>query len=376
MTASPIAFIDLQAQRARLGDTVDQAIAKVLDHGRFIMGPEVAELEKRLADMGGAAHCVSCSSGTDSLLLVLMAWGIGPGDAVFVPAMTFASTAEVVALTGATPVFCDVQPDTFNMDTASLESAIATAKDAGLNLKAVIPVDLFGQPADYPAIQKIADAHGLKVMADSAQSYGGALGGKPVGSWGDATSVSFFPAKPLGCYGDGGAVLTDDADLAARMRSLRVHGQGTNKYDNMAVGLNARLDTIQAAILLTKLDIFEDEIEKRQAVAARYAEGLAGIATPPAMIDGAVSAWAQYTIRVADRDAVAAALKERGVPTAVYYPVALSDQPAYAHYPRAGNGTPVSQALAHDVLSLPMHPYLDAATQDRILAALKEAVGA
>ncbi len=376
MTASPIAFIDLQAQRARLGDTVDQAIAKVLDHGRFIMGPEVAELEKRLADMGGAAHCVSCSSGTDSLLLVLMAWGIGPGDAVFVPAMTFASTAEVVALTGATPVFCDVQPDTFNMDTASLESAIATAKDAGLNLKAVIPVDLFGQPADYPAIQKIADAHGLKVMADSAQSYGGALGGKTVGSWGDATSVSFFPAKPLGCYGDGGAVLTDDADLAARMRSLRVHGQGTNKYDNVAVGLNARLDTIQAAVLLAKLDIFEDEIEKRQAVAARYAEGLAGIATPPAVIDGAVSAWAQYTIRVADRDAVAAALKERSVPTAVYYPVALSDQPAYAHYPRAGNGTPVSQALAHDVLSLPMHPYLDAATQDRILAALKEAVGA
>ncbi|UTW51679.1 DegT/DnrJ/EryC1/StrS aminotransferase family protein [bacterium SCSIO 12827] len=376
MTASPIAFIDLQAQRARLGDAVDQAIAKVLDHGRFIMGPEVAELEKRLADMGGAAHCVSCSSGTDSLLLVLMAWGIGPGDAVIVPAMTFASTAEVVALTGATPVFCDVLPDTFNMDTASLESAVATAKDAGLNLKAVIPVDLFGQPADYPAIQKIADAHGLKVMADSAQSYGGALGGKPVGSWGDATSVSFFPAKPLGCYGDGGAVLTNDADLAARMRSLRVHGQGTNKYDNVAVGLNARLDTIQAAVLLAKLDIFADEIEKRQAVAARYAEGLAEVATPPAVIDGAVSAWAQYTIRVADRDAVAAALKEQGVPTAVYYPVALSDQPAYAHYPRAGNGTPVSQALAHDVLSLPMHPYLDAATQDRILAALKEAVGA
>ncbi|MCF3627951.1 DegT/DnrJ/EryC1/StrS aminotransferase family protein [Thalassospiraceae bacterium LMO-SO8] len=376
MSASPIAFIDLQAQRARLGDTVDRAIAKVLDHGRFIMGPEVAELETRLAEMGGAKHCVSCSSGTDSLLLVLMAWDIGPGDAVIVPAMTFASTAEVVALTGATPVFCDVLPDTFNMDPASVEGAIAVAKDNGLTLKAIIPVDLFGQPADYPAIQKIADAHGLKVMADSAQSYGGALGGKPVGSWGDATSVSFFPAKPLGCYGDGGAVLTDDGDLAARMRSLRVHGQGTNKYDNVAVGLNARLDTLQAAILLAKLDIFEDEINLRQDVAARYAEGLAGIATPPAVVDGAISAWAQYTIRVADRDAVAAALKEKGVPTAVYYPVALSDQPAYAHYPRAGNGTPVSQALAHDVLSLPMHPYLDAATQDRILAALKEAVAA
>ena len=376
MTDTPIAFIDLQAQRARLGDAIDTAIAKVLDHGRFIMGPEVAELEGSLAEMGGTAHCVSCSSGTDSLLLVLMAWGIGPGDAVIVPAMTFASTAEVVALTGATPVFCDVFDDTFNMDPASLEDAIAVAKDRGLNLAAVIPVDLFGQPADYRAIQKIADAHGLKVLADSAQSFGGALAGKPVGSWGDATSVSFFPAKPLGCYGDGGAVLTDDADLAAKMRSLRVHGQGTNKYDNVVIGLNARLDTLQAAILLCKLDIFADEIEKRQVVAARYAAGLAGLATPPAVIDGAVSAWAQYTIKVANRDAVAAALKDRGVPTAVYYPVSLSDQPAYAHYPRTAKGAPVSAALTHEVLSLPMHPYMDEATQDRILAAVKEAVAA
>ena len=372
---APIAFIDLQAQRARLGDAIDSAIAKVLDHGRFIMGPEVGELEKRLAEMGGAAHCVSCSSGTDSLLLVLMAWGIGPGDAVFVPAMTFASTAEVVALTGATPVFCDVFDDTFNMDPASLEDAIAVAKDQGLNLAAVIPVDLFGQPADYPAVQRIADAHGLKVMADSAQSFGGALGGKPIGTFGNATSISFFPAKPLGCYGDGGAVLTDDADLAAKMRSLRVHGQGTNKYDNVVVGLNARLDTIQAAVLLAKLTIFEDEIEKRQVVAARYNDALADVCTPPAMIDGGISAWAQYTIKVANRDAVAAALKEKGVPTAVYYPVALSDQPAYAQYPRAGNGTPVSAALAHDVLSLPFHPYLDEATQDRIIAAVTEAAG-
>ncbi|HAD88189.1 MAG TPA: aminotransferase DegT [Rhodospirillaceae bacterium] len=374
MTDTPIAFIDLQAQRARLGAAIDTAIAKVLDHGRFIMGPEIGELEKRLAAMAGKAHCVSCSSGTDSLLLVLMAWGVGPGDAVIVPAMTFASTAEVVALTGATPVFCDVFDDTFNMDPASLESAIAVAKDQGLNLAAVIPVDLFGQSADYPAIQKIADAHGLKVLADSAQSFGGALGGKPVGTFGDATSVSFFPAKPLGCYGDGGAVLTDDAGLAAKMRSLRVHGQGTNKYDNVAVGLNARLDTVQAAVLLAKLEIFEDEIEKRQVVAARYAAALAGVCTPPAVIEGAVSAWAQYTIKVGNRDAVAAALKDIGVPTAVYYPVALSDQPAYAHYPRAGNGTPVSAALAHEVLSLPMHPYLDEATQNRIIEALKDAV--
>ena len=374
--AAPIPFIDLQAQRARLGDKIDAAIAKVLDHGKFIMGPEVAQLEERLAALGGAKYCVSCSSGTDSLLLVLMAWEIGPGDAVIVPAMTFASTAEVVALTGATPVFCDVFGDTFNMDPASFEGAIAVAKDKGLKPKAVIPVDLFGQPADYPAIEKIAAKHGLLVMADSAQSFGGWLAGKPVGAWGAATSVSFFPAKPLGCYGDGGAVLTDDADLAQRMKSLRVHGQGTNKYDNVRIGLNARLDTLQAAVLLAKLDIFPDEIKERQDVARRYDSLLAGMAVTPRVIDGAVSAWAQYTLRVKNRDAVAKKLNALGVPTAVYYPVALSDQPAYAHYPRAGNGTPVSQALADDVLSLPFHPYLDAPTQERIAAALKDALAA
>jgi len=374
--AAPIPFVDLQAQRARLGDKVDTAIAKVLEHGKFIMGPEVAALEERLAALGGTKYCVSCSSGTDSLLLVLMAWEIGPGDAVIVPAMTFASTAEVVALAGATPVFCDVHPDTFNMDPASFEAAVAVAKEKGLTPRAVIPVDLFGQPADYPAIEKIAARHGLLVLADAAQSYGGALSGKPVGAWGAATSVSFFPAKPLGCYGDGGAVLTDDADLAARMKSLRVHGQGTNKYDNVRIGLNARLDTIQAAVLLAKLDIFPDEIAERQAVAQRYDSLLGGIATTPRVIEGAVSAWAQYTLRIENRDAVAKKLNAAGVPTAVYYPVALSDQPAYAHYPRAGNGTPVSQALADDVLSLPFHPYLDAATQDRIAKALKDVLAA
>ncbi|MEK9672147.1 MAG: DegT/DnrJ/EryC1/StrS family aminotransferase [Rhodospirillaceae bacterium] len=373
MTDQPIAFIDLQAQRARIGDKIEKAIARVLDHGKFIMGPEVAAFEKRMADHGGTAHCVSCSSGTDALSLILMGWGIGPGDAVIVPAMTFAATAEVVCLTGATPVFCDVAGDTFNMDVDSLKDAIVQAKAAGLRPKAVIPVDLFGQPADYPAICAVAHENGMKVLADAAQSFGGSLNGKPVGTWGDAAATSFFPAKPLGCYGDGGAVLTDDGDLAARMRSIRVHGQGTNKYDNVVVGLNARLDTIQAAILLQKLDIFADEIETRQAVAARYGELIGNIAAVPYVMPGAVSAWAQYTIRIPGRDAVQKKLQAAGVPTAVYYPVPLGDQPAYAGFPRANTGTPVSEALARDVLSLPFHPYLDAATQERIATALKDA---
>lgn len=372
--ADPIAFIDLQAQRARLGTKIDEAIARVLTHGKFIMGPEVAELEARLAEHADVAHCVSCSSGTDALSLVLMAWGMGPGDAVFVPAMTFAATAEAVSLTGATPVFCDVLADTFNMDPDSLEDAIAIARGQGLKPKAVIPVDLFGQPAGYPALAAIAKAHGLKILADGAQSFGGSLNGRAVGGFGDATAISFFPAKPLGCYGDGGAVLTDNDDLADRMRSLRVHGQGTNKYDNVAIGLNARLDTIQAAILLQKLDIFGDEIDKRQVVAERYADLLANIAVIPHVVDGAVSAWAQYTIRVPDRTQVQERLKQAGVPTAVYYPVTLGDQPAYAACPRAGGGTPVSAALAGDVLSLPMHPYLDESTQARIADALKDAL--
>ncbi len=374
MTAPPIAFIDLQAQRTRLGAKIDEAITRVLDHGRFIMGPEVHELEARLATFAKANHCVSCSSGTDALLLILMAWEIGPGDAVFVPAMTFAATAEVVSLTGATPVFTDVLNDTFNMDPASLEDAIAVARAGDLTPRVVIPVDLFGQPADYPGLQDVADSHGLRLLADAAQSYGASLDGKRVGLFGDATAVSFFPAKPLGCYGDGGAVLTDDAGLAQKMRSLRVHGQGGNKYDNVAVGLNARLDTIQAAVLLQKMEIFEDEIERRQVIADRYTDLLANVAVTPKVLSGAVSAWAQYTLRIQGRDAVQGRLKEAGIPTAVYYPMALSDQTAYRDCPRAAAGTPVSQALSREVLSLPMHPYLEAADQERVAGAVKDAV--
>lgn len=374
MSDPALPFIDLQAQRARLGDRIDRAIAGVLDHGRFIMGPEVDALERRLADRAGVSYCVSCSSGTDALLLVLMAWGIGPGDGVIVPAMTFAATAEVVSITGATPVFCDVLADTYNLDPAKLDAAIAAGRDAGLNMAAIIPVDLFGQPADYPAIEAVASAHGLKILADGAQSFGGILHDRPVGAWGGATAVSFFPAKPLGCYGDGGGVLTDDQGLAERLISLRVHGQGGNKYDNARVGLNARLDTLQAAILLAKLEIFSEELDARQAVADRYGMALANRVATPRVIPGAASAWAQYTIRLGARDAVRRRLADAGIPTAVYYPAALCDQPAYAACPRPADGTPVAVGLAGEVLSLPMHPYLAPDTQDRILSACADAI--
>lgn len=372
---SQIAFIDLQAQRARLGDKIDSAIQKVLTHGGFIMGPEVREFEARLAEFCGAKHAISCSSGTDALLLPLMAEGVGAGDAVFVPSMTFASTAEVVALLGATPVFCDVLEDTFNMDPASLEAAIAAAKEKGLTPKAVIPVDLFGQPADFESLLPIAEKNGLFVLDDAAQGFGGTVKGKKIGTFGNATATSFFPAKPLGCYGDGGAVLTDDDTLADVMRSLRVHGKGTDKYDNVRVGVNARLDTIQAAILIEKLAIFPDEIEARNRIATRYNELLKDVAVVPVVAEGAVSVWAQYTLKVKDRAALQADIKNRGVPTAVYYPLPLHRQTAYKECPTPSGGLPVSDRLAESVISLPMHPYLDDPTQDRIVEAVRAAAG-
>lgn len=372
MTAS-IAFIDLQAQRRRLGKQVDQAIAAVLEHGAFIMGPEVRALEQSLGEFCGAREVVSCASGTDALLLVLMAWDIGPGDAVIVPSFTFVATAEVVALTGATPVFVDVLEDTFNMDPEALAPAVALARERGLNPRAVIPVDLFGQPADYERILPEAERLGLQVLADTAQGFGGAVGGQRTGTFGTATGTSFFPAKPLGCYGDGGAIFTDDAELAGRLRSVRVHGQGRDKYDNVRIGVNGRLDTIQAAILLCKLAIFEDEIEARNAVAKRYNEGLGDVVNVPNVRPGYTSVWAQYTVRVPNRDAVAPRLKAAGIPTAIYYPIPLHRQTGYAGYPAVGDLS-VSDRLAADVLSLPMHPYLDEALQDRIVAAVRDAV--
>lgn len=362
-----IPFIDLAAQQERIRPLIDAAIAQVLAHGRYILGPEVGELEEALAEFCGAKHCITTSSGTDALLMPLMAWGIGQGDAVFVPTFTFVATAEVVALTGATPVLVDVDEDSFNMDPASLEAAIETTSSSGLVPRAVIPVDLFGQPADYESIAAVAQAQNLRLLADSAQSFGATSRGRSAGSIGDAAATSFFPAKPLGCYGDGGAVFTNDDELADILRSLRGHGGGRDKYDNIRVGINGRLDTIQAAILLEKLKIFPDELERRQFVADRYASGLDGAVITPSIQDDFQSAWAQYTVRVGDRDTLAATCKSANIPTAIYYPTPLHKQTAYAQFPTAPDGAPVSETLAREVLSLPMHPYLEPAVQDRII---------
>jgi dTDP-4-amino-4,6-dideoxygalactose transaminase len=373
----PIPFIDVAAQRRRLGASIDEAIARVLGHCQFILGPEVRALEAELAAFCGARHAVSCASGTDALLLVLMARGIGPGDAVICPSFTFTATAEVVALAGATPVFADVEETSFNLDPDSLKRACATARRLGLRPMAVIPVDLFGQPADYRRIAPIADSEGLFVLADAAQSFGARCEDRRVGALAPATATSFFPSKPLGCYGDGGAVLTDDEELARAMRSLRVHGAGRDKYECVRIGLNGRLDTIQAAVLIEKLKIFPDEIAARERAARRYSAGLADLATVPTLAGGATSVWAQYTLRLAPgrRDALAGSLEGEGIPTAVYYPIPLHRQGPYRRFPVADGGAPVSERLAAQVISLPMHAYLDAAVQDRIIAAVRRALG-
>jgi dTDP-4-amino-4,6-dideoxygalactose transaminase len=372
-----IPFIDLAAQRRRLGKNIDEAIARVLGHCQFINGPEVTQLEAALAAFSGARHVVTCASGTDALLMVLMAKGVGRGDAVLCPSFTFSATGEAVALTGATPVFVDVDEATFNMDATSLKRGIATARKAGLKPVGVIPVDLFGQSADHDAVASVAEAEGLFVLDDAAQGFGASYRGRKLGTFGLATATSFFPAKPLGCFGDGGAIFTDDAGLAETLRSIRVHGQGADKYDNVRLGLTGRLDTMQAAILIEKLKIFEDEIAARNRVADRYARGLGNIVTVPRLASGCTSVWAQYTIRLpkdTDRDGFAAALKAQGIPTAIYYPKSMHQQTAYREFPVAEGGLPVSERLSNDVISLPMHAYLDEATQDRIIAAVRGAV--
>jgi dTDP-4-amino-4,6-dideoxygalactose transaminase len=375
----PVPFIDIGAQRRRLGTSVDEAVARVLTHCQFINGPEVTQLEAALAAFSGAKYVVSCASGTDALLMVLMAMDVGRGDAVFCPSFTFCATGEAVALTGATPVFVDVDEATFNMDVESLKRGIATARKLGLKPRAVIPVDLFGLSADHDAIGAVAEAEGLFVLDDAAQAFGASYKGRRLGTSALATATSFFPAKPLGCFGDGGAIFTDDAKLAETLRSVRVHGQGSDKYDNVRLGITGRLDTVQAAILIEKLKIFEDEIAARNKVAERYARGLGNVVTVPHVTAGCISVWAQYTIRLphgVDRDMFAATLKAQGIPTAIYYPKSMHQQTAYRDFPVADGGLPACEKLSSDVISLPMHAYLDEPTQERVIQAVRSALAA
>ncbi len=352
-------FIDLKTQYARIKDSVRARIDTVLDHGNFILGPEVAELEEKLASYVGCKHCVSCSDGTTALLMALMAKGVGPGDAVFTTVFTFIATAEVIALVGATPVFVDIDEQTFSIDPEHFAQAQAKVKAEGkLTPRAVIPVDLFGLPADYDEINAIAAEHGLFVLEDAAQSFGASYKGKKACALAQIAATSFFPAKPLGCYGDGGAVFTDDDTIADVLRSIRVHGKGSDKYDNVRTGINGRLDTIQAAVLLAKLEVFEQELEAKQEVARRYSQALESIVTVPAVPDGCTCAWAQYSVRSPKRDMICAALKKQGVPTAIYYPKPLHLQSAFRGLGYKEGDFPVAEEAGRTVFSLPMHAYL------------------
>ncbi len=375
----PIPVTDLHAQRRRLGDGIEGALRRVLEHGRFLAGPEIEELESRLASRAGADHAIACASGTDALMMALLALGARPGDSVLVPGFTFVATAEAVALIGATPVFLDVRANDFNMDPAAIAAGVAAAKEAGLRPVGVIAVDLFGHPADYAAIEPAAEEHGLWLVCDAAQSYGACRDGRKAGSIGAIATTSFYPSKPLGCYGDGGAVMTGDGVLAEAMLELRDHGRSAATGMHARVGLTGRIDTFQAAVLLEKLAVFDEEVEMRGRVAERYREMIGrdvGDAVAPAAHDGTVSTWAQYTVRLpADRrDAVQGRMAQAGVSTAVHYRTPLHRQPAYSGYPVAGGSLPVAEALAETVLSLPMHAYLPEGDQERVVAAMAAAM--
>lgn len=377
--AKKIAFIDLQAQKIRLGNRVEEAVLRVLEHGHYIMGPEVFTLEKSLSEFCGAKHTITCANGTDALMLILMAKEVKAKDAIFVPSFTFAATAEVVALLGATPIFVDVLPNTYNIDPNSLEEGVKTAKKLGLHPKGVFAVDLYGQPADYDLLQNVCHSFNIELWADAAQSFGAEYKGIKVGTFGECTATSFYPAKPLGCFGDGGAVFTNDDALAEILISLRVHGQGHHKYDNVRIGMNGRMDTIQAAILIEKLSIFSEEISKRQAIAARYTtlinSTLMGLIDTPYILPETKSIFAQYTILLKQnyRESIIKTMTAHDIPTAVHYPKTLHQQPAYQHYPTAGQkDLPVSEDLASRVLSLPMHPYLSPQCQEKIVQVLQE----
>ena len=371
-------FRDLKKQYSVLREEMDKAVLGAIGESHFILGPQVRELETQLAGYVGVRHCLSCANGTDALTLALKAWGIGPGDAVFVPDFTFFSSAETIVLEGAAPVFVDVREDTFNMDPDDLELAIReTLEQGALKPRAIVAVDLFGQPADYARIRELADRYGLLILEDGAQGFGGTIDGRRACSFGDIATTSFFPAKPLGCYGDGGAVFTDNDRWAELMASYRIHGKGTDKYDNVRIGLNSRLDTLQAAVLLVKLKAFREyELEAVQRAAERYSARLQGLVGTPALPDGFHSSWAQYTIRLRNaeqRDAVQAALKARGIPAMVYYPRPMSGQTAFQSLGYLRH-CPTAASLCGRVLSLPMHPYLTEQDIETVCSVIQDTV--
>jgi len=372
-----IAFIDLAQQQARIRDKIDAGLTAVLNHGAYIMGPEVSALESRLGDWTKAAHNISCSSGTDALLLALHGLELQPGQGVIVPSFTFAASAEVMPTMGAIPIFAEVEADSFNLDPNKLEAALAAGKAANIDVVGIIGVGLFGQPANYDAIRTFANAHDLWLIDDAAQSFGAQWQGRPVGQLADVTCTSFFPAKPLGAYGDGGAVFTDDDKIADIIRSCRIHGMGKDKYENIRIGMTGRLDSMQAVVLDAKLDIFEEELVLRQAVADRYQKLIGDVVDAPRLAAGATSSWAQYCIKLpktSNRDHVIKHLGASGVPTAIYYPVPMHRQPPYQNFPQTQCGLGVTAHLCSRVLALPMHPYLDESQQNHIAAELHNAL--
>ena len=369
-----IPFIDLKAQQSRIREKIDAGIANVLDNNAYIMGPPVAALETRLAEWAGTKHAVSCSSGTDALLLALHGLGLQPGQGVIVPSFTFAASCEVMPTMGAIPVFAEIDPVTFNIDPAQLSAALTAGRDAGIEVVGIIGVGLFGQPADFDSIISFARNEGLWVIDDAAQSFGARLDGRPVGSLADVTCTSFFPAKPLGCYGDGGAVFTENDEIAEIMRSCRIHGMGKDKYENVRIGMTGRLDTIQAVVLDAKLDIFASELVARQSAADLYDELLGNHVETPRVMAGATSSWAQYTIKLpasTKRARFCEKMQEAGVPTAIYYPIPMHTQPPYTGYPVANGALATTATLCDCVVALPMHPYLNAETQTKIVEAVK-----
>jgi UDP-2-acetamido-2-deoxy-ribo-hexuluronate aminotransferase len=369
-----IDFIDLKTQQRRIRASLDRRIGKVMDHGAYIMGPEIAELEEKLAHYVGVKHCIACASGTDALLMPLMAYDIGPGDILFTSPFTFIATAEVVALLGASVVFVDINPQTYNIDPEKLDAAIQkfAGSNSGKKARGIIPVDLFGQTAEYNPIETIAKKHGLFVLQDAAQSFGATYKGRKAGSSGNVGATSFFPAKPLGCYGDGGAIFCNDDIMMQKLRSIRVHGQGSDKYNNIRIGINGRLDTMQAAVLLAKMEIFDEEIGLRNIVASRYSEKLKNKVTTPFVHKDCMSVWAQYSLLTEHRDDMLKKLKSRSVPTAVYYPKPLHLQDAFRTLGYKRGDFPISERIADSIFSIPMHPYLTEEDQDYIVKAIVE----